>query len=244
MKIFSIDSPLMQGLGKLADLMFLNILTLICCIPIVTVGAAWTALYYMTLKIVRDEEVYIARDYFKSFRQNFKQATVIWLIQVLVTAVLGIDFFLMYIDKTQAGFPLVLQVVLLLVTVIAATTFLFVYPVLSKFENTLWNTLKNAFLMGVMQFPKVIVMAVLWIIPLVISIMAIQAFPLVVMFGMSIPAFLSSMMYNKFFKRMEERMIERAREAGELPEDPGQEDEHIFSDTLDPTLEEKRPGSK
>ena len=241
MKFFSMDSPLMQGLGKLADLMFLNILTLICCIPIFTVGAAWTALYYMTLKIVRDEEVYIARDYFKSFRQNLKQATAVWLLQIFVTAILVLDYYLMYNDEVKSGFPLVLQVMLMVVTVIAITTFMFVYPVMSKFENDLKHTLKNAFLMGVMQLPKVILMVILWIAPLVISVVAFQIFPLVVLFGMSLPAFTSSLMYNKFFQRMEDRMRERAREAGELPEDPGQEDEHIFSDTLDPTLEEKRP---
>ena len=64
MKLFNLDSPLMQFLNKVADLMWLNVLTLICCIPIVTVGPALTALHYMALKIARDEECYIARDYF------------------------------------------------------------------------------------------------------------------------------------------------------------------------------------
>ncbi len=55
MKLFNLDSPLMRALGKMADLMWLNILTMVCCIPVFTIGASLTALHYMALKIVRDE---------------------------------------------------------------------------------------------------------------------------------------------------------------------------------------------
>ena len=77
MKFFDMDSPLMQGLGKMADLLWLNVLTLICCIPIVTIGASFTAMNYMALKMARNEECYITRGFFKSFRENLKQATLI-----------------------------------------------------------------------------------------------------------------------------------------------------------------------
>ena len=87
-RIFSLDSPLFSFLNKVADLILLNILTMICCLPIITIGASMTALHYVVLKMVRDEESYIVRSYFKSFRQNFKQATIIWLILLLVGAVL------------------------------------------------------------------------------------------------------------------------------------------------------------
>ena len=75
-RIFSLDSPLFSFLNKVADLILLNILTMICCLPIITIGASMTALHYVVLKMVRDEESYIVRSYFKSFRQNFKQATI------------------------------------------------------------------------------------------------------------------------------------------------------------------------
>ena len=65
MKFFNLDSPVMQALGKMADLMWLNILTLICCIPVVTAGASLTAMHYMALKIVRNEECYITKGFFK-----------------------------------------------------------------------------------------------------------------------------------------------------------------------------------
>lgn len=95
MKFFNLDSPVMQALGKMADLMWLNILTLICCIPVVTAGASLTAMHYMALKIVRNEECYITKGFFKSFKENFKQATLIWLLMVIVIAVLTGDFIIM-----------------------------------------------------------------------------------------------------------------------------------------------------
>ena len=79
--------------------MILNLLTLICCIPIITAGDAMTALYYMTVKMVKNEECYIVKGYFKSFKENFKQATIIWLIALLVGIIL-VDFFLKALSHT------------------------------------------------------------------------------------------------------------------------------------------------
>lgn len=75
--IFSLDGKLFLFLNRLADLLLLNILWLITSIPLLTIGASTTALYYVTLKCVRNEENYIVRSFFRSFRQNFRQATII-----------------------------------------------------------------------------------------------------------------------------------------------------------------------
>ena len=73
MKFMSIDGPVMRFLGKVADMMILNLLVLFCSIPIITMGAALTAMHYVALKVVRNEESYITKDFFKSFKMNFKQ---------------------------------------------------------------------------------------------------------------------------------------------------------------------------
>ena len=70
-RFFSIDSPLFSFLTKVADLILLNFLALIFCLPVITVGASLTALNYVALKIVRDEECYITRSFLKSFKENF-----------------------------------------------------------------------------------------------------------------------------------------------------------------------------
>ena len=142
MKIFDLDSPLMNVLNKMADLMWLNILTLICCIPIITAGAALTSMHYVALKIVRNEESYITRSFFKSFKTNFRQATLIWLLLMLVAAILGGDYYI--ITKSGMQFSQVLVVLIMAAGVLVICTSLYVFPVLAKFDNTIMGTIRNA----------------------------------------------------------------------------------------------------
>ena len=65
-KFFSLDSSLMIFLSNLTDIIVLNVMCFICCIPIITIGPSVTAMHYITLKIARDEEIYVLRDYFKA----------------------------------------------------------------------------------------------------------------------------------------------------------------------------------
>ena len=238
MKLFDLDSPLMQALGKMADLMWLNILTFICCIPIITIGPALTAMHYMALKMARNEECYITRGYFKSFKQNFRQATLIWLILLFVILVIIGDFYIM--RSSGISFHIVLQVVITVVAVLVLFTGMFVFPVLAKFDNTIWRTFKNAFLMSIMQFHKTILMIILSVLPVVLFFVSMRLTPIVFLFGMSVPAWLSAKLYNKFFKRLEDQISGAAAgeegegTSGEEPE----EDERIFKDELDESLVE------
>ena len=239
MKLFNPDSALMQGLNKLADLMILDLIALICCIPIITIGASMTALYYMALKIVRNEEVYILKGFLKSFKQNFRQATVIWLIQVVVMFVLFMDYYIVY-RVPESNPSILLQVLFMATSLLALAVFTFIYPVLSKFDNSIPKTFRNAFIMAIMQLPKVLLMVIFWALPVLLAVFVFQLFPLVMLFGLSLPAYGSAFLYNKFFQRMEDKTLEAQRAAGILPEEPGNEDEHIFSDSLDPALADKK----
>ena len=99
--LFNLDSPIMRFLSKVCDLMILNVMCIICCLPIVTAGASITALYTITMKMVRGEESYIFKGFLKAFKENFKQSTIIWLIM----AVLGIFVFVLsYIFPYTARF--------------------------------------------------------------------------------------------------------------------------------------------
>lgn len=231
MKLFDLDSPFMQGLGKLADLLLLNMLTLFCCIPIVTVGASLTAMHYMALKMARNEECYIARGFFKSFKQNFKQATLIWLLMLLVIAVLVMDFLIMY--NSSMEFNMVIRVIISIFALFVFCGSIYVFPVLAKFENTIWRTIKNAFLMSVMQLPKTMLMVVLYIFPTVFLVFFYQLAPLAFFFGLSVPAWLSAKLYSKFFKKLEDQIL---AESGPVGEEGEGSDERIFRDELDESL--------
>ena len=165
-KLFNMDNKFFSMMGRAADLMILNIVFIICCLPIVTIGASLTALHYVTLKMVRNEESYIVKSFFKSFKQNFKQATIINIIMLLTAAVLFID---LRIARVGSGamykglFSLFIAFAL-----IYAMILLYIYPILSKFFNSVKNTFVNAFLMSVRHLPLTLLMLVISASPLLL----------------------------------------------------------------------------
>lgn len=236
MKIFNLDSPLMQFLGKVADLMIINILTLLCCLPIITVGPALTAAHYVCLKMVRDEECYIVRSYFKSFKENFKQGVLIWLIILAAILILAGDYYI--ITKSGLEFSKVLTTAIIVVAIVLLMVTIFVFPTLAKFDNTIKATFKNAFFMAILQLPKTALMVVLYVAPVVIMAFFYQAVPVVMMLGISVPIFLSAMLYNKFFQKIEDNILEAQAEA-EGPKEEEDDPDRIFSDKLDEALIEQ-----
>ena len=166
-RLFNLDSPLMSGLSKVADLIWLNILAFIFCIPVVTIGASITALNYVALKMVRNEDGYVTRAFFKSFKQNFKQATIIWLIMLLIFGVIIGD--LVIFTFSTLAFPVWLRIALGVIGILVVFSTMHVFPVLARFENSIKNTFKNSLYMGVLTLPKTVLMIVIWIIPTVVG---------------------------------------------------------------------------
>lgn len=238
-KWFDIESPLIQFLNKVADLMWLNILTLLCCIPVITVGAALTSAHYVALKLHRNEEGYITKDFFRSFKLNFKQSTAIWLLILLVLVVFSADFYIMN-NVEAVKIPTVLQVIIMAIAILFMFMVLWVFAVQSKFVNTITKTIKNAFALSVIQLPKTILMAILYVLPYVLCILSLRLFPVLLVLGISVPVYVSAMLYNKMFRRLEDKILERLegekdRTSGE--EEEGEAAEKIFSDK--PLLGEK-----
>ena len=153
MKFLSYDSPFSQLLLKLCYSCYLNLLWLICCIPIVTIGASTTALYYTSLKIVRGEDHALGHMFFRSFRENFRQSTVLWLILLATGLFLAGDGYLAYrLRAASTGAPAVLWTLILALVIGAAVVYtivlLFVFPLVASVSNTNWAMLKNSFLIG------------------------------------------------------------------------------------------------
>ena len=149
-RIFDMDNKFFRFMSKVADLCILNIICVVCCIPVITAGASITAMYYVTLKMVRNEESYIVRSFFKSFKQNFKQATIINLIMLLIGVVLYVD---LNVSKAmQGGAGQIFQIIFMAFVLIYFILFLYVYPVLARFYNTIKNTIKNALIPAILRF--------------------------------------------------------------------------------------------
>ena len=153
MRFFSYDSKFGQLFTKLSYGCCLNVLWLVCCLPIVTIGASTTALYYTSFKIAKDEGSYITTMFFRSFKQNFKQATVIWLIMLATGVVIVADAVLLgRLRATSTGTAAVIWTLLLAAIfgcmIIYIIVLAYIFPLLSIASNTTANMFKNAFLIG------------------------------------------------------------------------------------------------
>ncbi len=153
MRFFSYDSKFGQLFLKLSYGCCLNIMWFICCLPVVTIGASTTALYYTSFKIAKDEGSFITTMFFRSFRQNFKQATVIWLIMLVTGLMIGADAILLYrLRAASTGTAAVIWTLLLAVIFACMIAYVivlvYIFPLLSIASNTTANMFKNAFLIG------------------------------------------------------------------------------------------------
>jgi uncharacterized membrane protein YesL len=211
MHFFDPDSPLMNGLSRITDLVLLNLITLAACLPVVTAGASLTAMHYVLLKMVRGEEGYILRGWLRSFKQNFRQATLVWLLFLAAGLMALLDIWMAAYGK--GGAALVLRILLILAALTAYADFLWAFPLLSRFEGTVPGILSAAMAMAFRAFPRTLAMGAAGALPMIIWFLFPSMAPLVVLFGASLPGLISAYMYSPLFKK-----LEKEREKGE--EDP------------------------
>ncbi|MBR5421619.1 MAG: YesL family protein [Lachnospiraceae bacterium] len=217
MDFLKIDSPFMRFLETVANLMILNVLVIVCSLPLVTAGASFTAMHYVLLKIARKEEGYIVKSFFHSFKQNFLQATLIWLIMLAVAAALFFDW--RFIRSYEM--PTVYVVLLYGVALVAYLIFLYVFPVLSHYSNTIAGTFRSAFTMSVLGFItlRTILMGIVW--PLVFVALWFAGYtvvPLVLVFCFTGPGFLRAKLYSGIFEVYEKKAQSASEEQAEEKE--------------------------
>ncbi|WP_051217059.1 YesL family protein [Butyrivibrio fibrisolvens] len=277
-KLFDLDSPLMRILNKVADLMILNVATLLFCVPglfsgyvalqiymsegvinlpailmfvvlSIPIGSALTGMHFVLLKMVRGDEAYIIKDFWKSFKLNFKQASVIWLIFEVAGFLLIADYKIYMGSDT---FPKIMLIMTGVVAIVIFIIYIYVFPVLSRFSNTIANTIKNSFLMSVLGLPRTLGMILItgasFALPVLGATLIYRIFPIYLLFGLSLPGFLCALLYSPLFKRFEpevkeekmsteEELLEAARaiqgakdedydEVAKIIQDDGMDDEN------------------
>ncbi len=200
-KIFDMDSPVMRFLNRVGDLLILNILMMICCIPVITIGAAFTAMHYVILKMIRGEEGYLIKGFFKSFVRNFKQATILWLIMLLVMAVYVGDILIFNFSGIE--FPKALVIAVVAVAVFLLMIAVYVFPLLARFDNTVKNTIRNAAIFAFANLPKTLAMVIFYALPFIIGYFSTYSYIFIFMFGISLPAYGAAWIYSGIFKKFE-----------------------------------------
>ena len=192
------ENPVMRDLSTTADLIVLNLLTVLCCLPVVTVGTALTALNTAAIKIVRGEESAPVKDYFRAFRVNFKKGTILGLVFLLVFVVLIVDY--LAAGNAVSILRPVISAIALLVLMLGQ----YAFAMLARYENTLRGTLKNALLLSIGYFPRTLAMAVfaaaLWL--LAIQFLRYGA-PILFLFGFSLPCYVTILLMQGIFAKLE-----------------------------------------
>lgn len=202
-RVFNFEGPVFTFLSRLADLFWLNLLFIVCCIPVITIGAATTALYYVTLKMAKDEEGYITRSYFKSFKENFMQATVIWIGFLVLGIIMIMDLRIVNGGNVAEVFSSpalgnVIMVAVFVMVVVFLMTGTYVFPILAQFDNTTRNTVKNAFLISIRHLPYTIGMLIITALPIAL-IWFFPALFILVLIMFSATAYFNSKIFNKIF---------------------------------------------
>lgn len=213
MKKFGIDNPFFVFMGRVGDILILNILFVITSIPVVTIGMSLSAMYRVTLRMARKECNYVAKEYFRACREEWKKSTVIWLIMLMSGGVLVFD---VTVGKDMWN---ALNAAVGALIFIWGMLFTYVFAVQARFENTVKNIFKNALYMAVRHFPFTVIMMVLNAIPAVCilfgSMTMALATPIYVAAGFTVTARINSIFLNRIFRKYapEEEEAEDANRA-------------------------------
>lgn len=142
---------------RLGQILYVNILWLICSLGLITGGAAFCGAYYVWLKLVDNEDIDITKTFFKGFRDNFKQGTLMWVITVLTISASICFWRLIANDDLSGVLPKIGAGVY---TLIIGILNIYVYPLIARYENTFKNIIKNAFAISIQFLYGTILIAI------------------------------------------------------------------------------------
>ncbi|HIR00134.1 MAG TPA: YesL family protein [Candidatus Scybalocola faecavium] len=195
--MFRYDSRLMRALARVGDLVMINVMALLCCIPVITGGAALTAMYTCIFRMRKNREGYLYRDFFKAFKENFKQSTIIWLIVLILALLLFLDY---RIFSGIQGMADILQILVLAVGIFIFLIVIYAFPMEAYFINTVKTTIKNAVLTAILHLPYTLALGVINIGSFFIVSYFPVTFGLFLLLGLSGPAWISAFLLLKIFK--------------------------------------------
>ena len=210
------DNPIARGLGRMFDLVVLNMIFIICSLPIITIGAYITAMYAVVLKMVKNEEGYIVKGFLQAFKDNFKMSTKAWLIILPFGLLL---YFNILLSMEMPALSQVFVVFFVIVAMFASFTGVYVFPLIARYENTLRATFKNAFLLAIGRLPFTILLVLLHVGPAVITILDVQFFVIGILIwfaiGFSLVTWFCSKILRRVFVIFEEVETEETEEESE-----------------------------
>lgn len=201
---FQQDNPFFRLMTRFFDLMHINFLFILTSIPIITLGSSITSAYTICLKILNNEEPSINKEYFKAFKDNFKQSTIVWLIVLFGFLFFGYDLYIIYniIDPKY----LFIQVPVWIIITIFISIFIYSFPQIARFKNSTKAIIKNSLLISLSNIPNTIFVIVLHLIIYYFTFITAKniviSFSIAIFFGCAGFIYFLSIFVNRIFNKI------------------------------------------
>jgi uncharacterized membrane protein YesL len=196
------DSLIGRFLGKIGDIVYLNILFVVFSIPIITMGASYTAMEYTFMKQLRESDTPIFKTFTSSFKSNFKQATLSWLIFLVLGFIIAVDISAFSKEGDFSFAPLYYLFILL--AVILGFVIIYIFPVIGAFKNSLKNLWVQSFFLAAKNVPFTLLMCLIIVVPLIFTNYSGAYFiffaSLWLVFGFGLIGYIFSFIFMKIFK--------------------------------------------
>ena len=198
--LFGQDGPVMRALTDLSTLVFLNILTALCCIPVVTAGAALAAMHYVIMEMIEERGGPLVPEYLKRFKENLKNATPVGLILLAAAVFLYADYRI--ISGGQMGLPKAMLIPIYAGMFVLAAVYVYVIPLTAKFVYSTGAACKNAAILAAAYFPRTIVMVMISAAMPALLYNVTRLLPLFFLLALSLPAYFCALLYMPVFEKM------------------------------------------
>lgn len=203
--LFRYDSKFWEILEEISDIVILNFLFIIFSIPIITIGASSSALYTVSLKKTNEENISVFKEFMRSFKSNFKISTLAWIFTIILASMLFLDFYISNLISIKF-IGLVLKFISTLVSILLIFNITYLFPMISKFDNTLKNTIINSTIISIQYLPYTIIMSILNVLWIVLLCLLFNSYHYILFFyiiiGFGIVSYINSIFLNKIFLKL------------------------------------------
>lgn len=187
--------------NRLGDLIILNLIFLVTCVPIITIGVALISLYTVLLRMAKNQEGYAVKSYFKAFKENLKQGLLVGVVLEIILGILVYDGWALM--QTVESYNSTGFVVTLVAVVVILAMMQFLFPLMARYENKVGISVKNAFLLSISKLPYTVMLLVVGAIPW--GLIAISWYLAIygIGIGCALSAFWQCKILNKVFASLE-----------------------------------------
>ena len=196
-----IDHPLNLFFNRLFDILIIGLITIVCCVPVVTIGAAVTANYDVMLRMALKKDSHIIKRYFTAFGKNFLKSTAMGLVCLVMIAAMTLAWYMVMggVLNVSQALRTVIMIVTIILSVLVAFVVIYVFPLQARFENGLIKTFQNAFFISIVQVPRSLTMVAVTVGLAIVGIVWIGLLPIVLLVYFSVATYFFARSFVKIF---------------------------------------------